>query len=107
MEDSRDSVVGIATGYGLDDRGVEVRVPVGVRIFSSPCRPDWLWNYVVFYEEVWGSGGIAPPFWTTALDGGDWPVSRPGRFIFRGKISWYPLDRKRCGPQSRSGSCGD
>jgi hypothetical protein len=26
---SRDSVVGIATGYGLDDRRVGVRVPVG------------------------------------------------------------------------------
>jgi hypothetical protein len=26
---SRDSVVGIATGYGLDDRGVGVRIPVG------------------------------------------------------------------------------
>jgi hypothetical protein len=26
---SRDSVVGIATGYELDDRGVGVRVPVG------------------------------------------------------------------------------
>jgi hypothetical protein len=25
----RDSVVGIATGYGLDDRGVGVRVPLG------------------------------------------------------------------------------
>jgi hypothetical protein len=44
METSRDSVVGIATGYGLDDRGVEVRVPVGSRIFSSPRRPDWLWG---------------------------------------------------------------
>jgi hypothetical protein len=32
---SRDSVVGIATGYGLDDRGVGVRVPVGSRVFSS------------------------------------------------------------------------
>jgi hypothetical protein len=32
---SQDSVVGIATGYGLDDRGVGVRVPVGSRIFSS------------------------------------------------------------------------
>jgi hypothetical protein len=29
---SRDSVVGIATGYRLDDEGVEVRVPVGSRI---------------------------------------------------------------------------
>jgi hypothetical protein len=25
----RDSVLGIATGYGLDDRGVGVRIPVG------------------------------------------------------------------------------
>jgi hypothetical protein len=41
---SRDSVVGIATGYGLDDRGVVVRVPVESRIFSSPHRPDRLWG---------------------------------------------------------------
>jgi hypothetical protein len=26
---SRDSAVGIATGYGLDDQEVEVRIPVG------------------------------------------------------------------------------
>jgi hypothetical protein len=32
---SRDSAVGIATGYGLDDQGVGVRVPVGPRFFSS------------------------------------------------------------------------
>jgi hypothetical protein len=38
------SVVGIATSYGLDDRGVGVRVPVGSRIFTSPNRPDWLWG---------------------------------------------------------------
>jgi hypothetical protein len=36
------SVVGIATSYGLDDRGVRVRVPVGSRIFTSPDRPDRL-----------------------------------------------------------------
>jgi hypothetical protein len=35
---SRGSVVGIATGYGLDDRGVKVQVPVGSTIFSSPRR---------------------------------------------------------------------
>jgi hypothetical protein len=32
---SRDGAVGIATGYGLDDRGVGVRVPIGSRIFSK------------------------------------------------------------------------
>jgi hypothetical protein len=40
----RDSAVVTATGYGLDDREVGVRVPVGSRIFSSPSRPDRLWG---------------------------------------------------------------
>jgi hypothetical protein len=40
----RDNAVGIATGYGLDDRGAGVRVPVGSRIFSSPRHPDRLWS---------------------------------------------------------------
>jgi hypothetical protein len=43
-ERSRDSSVGIATGYGLDNGGVGVRVPVGPRIFSSPRRPDGFWG---------------------------------------------------------------
>jgi hypothetical protein len=33
---TQDSVVGIATGYGLDDREVGVRVPIESRNFSSP-----------------------------------------------------------------------
>jgi hypothetical protein len=40
---SWDSVVGIATGYGLDDRRVGVRIPEGSRSFSSLRRPDRLW----------------------------------------------------------------
>jgi hypothetical protein len=28
----------------------------------------------------WGSGGITPQFLTSALDEGEWLVSRPGRF---------------------------
>jgi hypothetical protein len=39
---SRDSSVGTATSYGLDDRRFGDRVPVGARIFSSPRRPDRL-----------------------------------------------------------------
>jgi hypothetical protein len=38
------SVVGIATGYYLDDRGVGVRDPIALRIFSCPRRPDRLWS---------------------------------------------------------------
>jgi hypothetical protein len=41
---SLDSTIGIATGYGLDDGEVGVRVLVGSRIFTSPCRPDRLWG---------------------------------------------------------------
>jgi hypothetical protein len=37
---SRSSAVGIASAYGLADRGVGVRVPVGSRIFTSPYRPE-------------------------------------------------------------------
>jgi hypothetical protein len=32
------STVGIATGYGLDDQGVGVQVPIGSRIFSTTSR---------------------------------------------------------------------
>jgi hypothetical protein len=41
---SRDRAVSIATGYGLDDRGVGVQVPVGSRIFFSPHHLDQLWG---------------------------------------------------------------
>jgi hypothetical protein len=41
---SRDSSVSIATGYRLDDQGVRVQVPVGLRIFFPPRRPGWLWG---------------------------------------------------------------
>jgi hypothetical protein len=41
---SRDSAVALATDYGLNDRGVGVRVPVGSKMFSSPRRPDRLWG---------------------------------------------------------------
>jgi hypothetical protein len=30
--------------YGLDEREVRVRISVGSRIFSSPCRSDRLWG---------------------------------------------------------------
>jgi hypothetical protein len=41
---SRGSAVGMATGYGMDDRGFRVRVPVMSRIFTSPYRPGRLWG---------------------------------------------------------------
>jgi hypothetical protein len=56
---SRGSAVGIATGYGLDDRGVGVRVPVGSRIFSSPSRPDGLWGPPNLLSN-WYRGSLSP-----------------------------------------------
>jgi hypothetical protein len=52
---SRDSVVGIATGYGLDNREVGVRVPVGSRISSSSRRPDGSGAHPASYPM--GTGG--------------------------------------------------
>jgi hypothetical protein len=47
--------VGIATGYGFDGSGVEVRVPVRARFFSSLRRPDRFWGHSVFYLMGIGS----------------------------------------------------
>jgi hypothetical protein len=40
-------------------------------------------NKALCHEDIWGSGGIAPPFLTSALDGGEWSASRPYRIIPR------------------------
>jgi hypothetical protein len=45
-------------------------------------------------------------FLTSALDGGKWSASRPGHALPRGKDPRYPLYRRLCGPQSRSGYKG-
>jgi hypothetical protein len=63
---NRDSSVGIATGYGLDNRRVGVRVPVRSRIFSSPHRSDPLWSSPSLLSN-WVQGPLSP-----------W-VKRPGR----------------------------
>jgi hypothetical protein len=33
----------------------------------------------VRHEHIWGSGGTAESFLTSALDEGEWSASRPGR----------------------------
>jgi hypothetical protein len=42
---------------------------------------DLVLNWAPRYGDVLGSGGIAPPILTSALDGDKWPASCPGRFI--------------------------
>jgi hypothetical protein len=59
MEGSRNSVVAIATGYELDDRGVGVRVPVVSSIFSPSRSPDRLWGPLSLLS--YGYRGLFPP----------------------------------------------
>jgi hypothetical protein len=46
-------------------------------------------------------------FLTSVLYGDEWQASRPGRFTPQGKSPYYPLDRRLCGHQSRSGRGGE
>jgi hypothetical protein len=55
---SQDSAVDRETGYGMDARGVGVRVPVGSRIFFYPLRPDRLWGHSASY--LMGTGASSP-----------------------------------------------
>jgi hypothetical protein len=64
---SRDSAVGVATGYGLDDSEVGVRVPVGSRIITSPRRPNGFGVHPTSYPK--GTGSSFPG------------VKRPGREV--------------------------
>jgi hypothetical protein len=49
---SQDSAVGIATGYGLDCRGVGDRVLVEARFLSSP-RSDRFWREPSFLSNMY------------------------------------------------------
>jgi hypothetical protein len=42
-------------------------------------------------------------FFTSALVGGEWSVSRPGRFTPGKRAPRYPLESRLGGPQDRSG----
>jgi hypothetical protein len=62
----RDSVIGKATGYGLDDQGVRVRVPVESRI--SPLH------------VVRTGSGVHPTFYPMGT-GGSFPGGQSGRGV--------------------------
>jgi hypothetical protein len=55
------------------------------------------------HEDVWGSGGIRPPFLTTALDKDEWVVSRPCRFISEETVPFTHFIRGWAVAQSRPG----
>jgi hypothetical protein len=61
LNGSRDSAVGIKTGYRRDDQGVGVQVPVWARIFTSPCHPGRLWDPSNLISNGYRRGGGAFP----------------------------------------------
>jgi hypothetical protein len=63
---SRDSSVGIVTGYELDGRGVGVSDPVRAIFFPTPRHPD----------RFWGPPSLLIQWVTGALSSG---VKLPGR----------------------------
>jgi hypothetical protein len=65
MGGNPDSTVGTSTAFGLDDRGVGVRVPVGARIFTSRHS-----------DRLWDPLHLLPNGYRGALSAG---VKRPGR----------------------------
>jgi hypothetical protein len=77
---SLDSAVGIATGYGLDDRGVGIRIPVGQE-FS-------------FLHVVQTGSGVYPASYT--MDAGgfspgvkrQWPEADHSRTSAKVKKTW-------------------
>jgi hypothetical protein len=65
---NRDSAVGIATGYGLDGRGVGVRVPVGAWFFPLHVIQTVLGAHPASYPT--GTGGSFP--WGKAVGAWSW-----------------------------------
>jgi hypothetical protein len=63
---SRDSSVGIALGYGLDDRGSKVRFPAGAGNFS-------------LHHHVQNGSGAHPDSYSMGTRGFSLGVKRPGR----------------------------
>ena len=60
------------------------------------------WGSVQAVRPIRGVEVQLYPFMTTALEGGEWSASRPGRSLPPGKTR-YPLYRGLVGPQGRSG----
>jgi hypothetical protein len=52
---TRDSSVGIATGYRLDGQGIGVRFPTGARDFSALQRPNRLGGPIASYKMDTGA----------------------------------------------------
>jgi hypothetical protein len=72
LKGGRISVVGRAKGYGLDDLGVRVRVPVGSRMFSTSSRPALEPTQP---RIQWAPGALSPGVKRPGLEADHLPVT--------------------------------
>jgi hypothetical protein len=63
------------SGHLEDQEGERIMVKLSLALIHSASR----------LEDVWGSGGIAPQFLTSALGRSEWSAWRPCRFTSREK----------------------
>jgi hypothetical protein len=88
----RGSAVGLATGYGLNDRVIVV--PLGSRIVISPYRPYRFWSPF----NLLSNGYRRPPLWSGGQS--SWLlIQRSGFDSQRYQISWEEVGLER-GPLS-------
>jgi hypothetical protein len=74
---SRDSSVSVVSGYGLDDRAIEVWSPAEAKKFSfNLVSPDRLWAPPSLLYNGYGGGGLLP-----------WGKARPGRDAYHSALS--------------------
>jgi hypothetical protein len=76
--------------HHLPAPSVEVKKYMDLQLHSPVRLHVVMFNYALCHEDMWGSGGIAPPFLTSELDGGELSASSPGERAPR-----YRLDRSR------------
>jgi hypothetical protein len=70
-----------SAGHGIRHSEKDYCIWVNILVkLSCPCA-QLIKHYAM--KTYGGSGGIAPPFLTSTLDGDEWSASRPCRFTLR------------------------
>jgi hypothetical protein len=93
-------IPGILGGVGFDPLYANMNIKVWFLNRSLFVHLRWtvtktnikkkLSTWALYHEDMWGSGGIASPFLTSALDGGEWSASDGGSTCPRNIDNFLP-----------------